>query len=100
MKLRLNHLDIVSSGNPLPAAQPVTKVDDMTQAKLLKLENVTISEITYDSFKTATFQAVFENGEKVKVIHDNRTGSNYDELIKHYKEGDKVHLTGLGSNRR
>ena len=53
--------------------------------------------MTSDSYETATFQAVFENGEKVRVIHDNRTGSNYDELIKHYKEGDKVHLTGLGS---
>ena len=31
------------------------------------------------------------------MIHDNRTGSDYDELIKHYNEGDKVHLIGIGS---
>ena len=31
------------------------------------------------------------------MIHDNRTGSDYNELIKYYKEGDKVHLTGIGS---
>ena len=38
-----------------------------------------------------------ESGDKVKVIHDNRTGVDYTELVKHYKEGEKVHLTGIGS---
>jgi predicted extracellular nuclease len=90
-------LDIISSDNELPAAQSVAEVTGSTQGELLKLPNVTISEMTKDSYGTATFQAVFESGEKVRVIHDNRTGSTYDELIKHYKEGDKVHLTGIGS---
>ncbi|HWJ77554.1 MAG TPA: chitobiase/beta-hexosaminidase C-terminal domain-containing protein, partial [Niallia sp.] len=90
-------LDILSSENKLPAAKSVTEVTASTQGELLKLQNVTISEMTKDSYGTATFQAVFETGEKVRVIHDNRTGSTYDELIKHYKEGDKVHITGLGS---
>ncbi|KAB7667695.1 5'-nucleotidase C-terminal domain-containing protein [Bacillus sp. B1-b2] len=90
-------LDILSSENELPAAESVKEVTASTQGELLKLQNVTISEMSKDSYGTATFQAVFETGEKVTVIHDNRTGSTYDDLIKHYKEGDKVHLTGLGS---
>ena len=97
IEIEPSNLDIVSSGNTLPVAQVVTKVDEATQAELLKIENVTITELTKDGFGTATFQAVFESGEKVRVIHDNRTGSDYDELVKFYKEGDKVHLTGLGS---
>ncbi|WP_060664545.1 5'-nucleotidase C-terminal domain-containing protein [Bacillus sp. CHD6a] len=90
-------LEIISTGNDLPAAQIVKAVGESTQGEILKLENVTITDMTKDKFGTATFQAVFETGEKVTVIHDNRTGSNYDELIKHYKEGDKVHITGIGS---
>ena len=38
-----------------------------------------------------------KHGDQVRVIHDNRTGSDYNELIKHYNEGDKVHLTGIAS---
>ncbi|WP_428907991.1 5'-nucleotidase C-terminal domain-containing protein [Niallia sp. Krafla_26] len=91
------NVEILSSGNQLPAAQSVTKVDESTQGELIKLENITIENLTKDGYGTASFQAVFENGEKVNVIHDNRTGSDYDELVKHYKEGDKVHLTGIGS---
>ncbi|WP_052353790.1 5'-nucleotidase C-terminal domain-containing protein [Neobacillus jeddahensis] len=97
LEIKPDSLDIVSSGNALPTAQVVTEVTDATQGELLKLENVTITDLSKDGYGTATFQAVFENGEKVRVIHDNRTGSTYDELVKHYKEGDKVHLTGIGS---
>ncbi|WP_176474070.1 5'-nucleotidase C-terminal domain-containing protein [Niallia circulans] len=97
LEIEPESLDIVSSNNDLPAAQSVTEVTDSTQGELLTLQNVTISEMTKDSYGTATFQAVFESGEKVRVIHDNRTGSTYDDLIKQYKEGDKVHLTGIGS---
>ncbi|WHY00037.1 5'-nucleotidase C-terminal domain-containing protein [Neobacillus sp. DY30] len=97
LEIKPTNLVIVSNGNPLPAAQSVRQVDETTQGELLKLERVTISEMTKDSYGTATFQAVFDNGDKVRVIHDNRTGSTYDELIKHYKEGDLVHIVGLGS---
>ncbi|MEH7274765.1 5'-nucleotidase C-terminal domain-containing protein [Neobacillus vireti] len=97
LEIEPTNFEITSSGNTLPAAQVVTKVDETTLAELLKLENVTITELTKDNYGTAIFQAVFENGDKVRVIHDNRTGSDYDELVKFYKEGDKVHLTGLGS---
>ncbi|WP_449622050.1 5'-nucleotidase C-terminal domain-containing protein [Robertmurraya sp. Marseille-Q9965] len=92
------NVEIVSSGNALPSAQTVMKVDETTQGELLKLENVTITDLTEDSYGTGTFQAVFDSGEKVTVIHDNRTGSTYDDLIKHYKVGDKVHVVGIGSN--
>ncbi|MFS0775240.1 5'-nucleotidase C-terminal domain-containing protein [Neobacillus sp. 3P2-tot-E-2] len=97
LEIKPTSLVIISSGNQLPAAQSVKAVDKTTQGELLKLERVTITEMTKDSYGTATFQAKFESGETVRVIHDNRTGSNYDELVKHYKEGDLVHIVGLGS---
>ena len=90
-------VEIVSGGNKLPAAQSVKKVDEATQAELLKLEKVTISELTKDNYGSAIFQAVFESGEKVRVIQDNRAGATYDDLVKHYKEGDLVHIIGFGS---
>ena len=88
---------IVSNNNPVPAPKSVKEVNESNQAERLLLEKVTISNIQKDSFGTATFDAVFESGEKVKVVHDNRTGSNYDELIRHYPEGEVVHIIGLGS---
>ena len=97
IEIKPTDVEILSSGNEIPEAQVVTKVDESTQGELLLLERATISEMTEDNYGTASFQAVLEGGEKVRVIHDNRTGSNYDELIKHYKEGDLVHITGIGS---
>ena len=92
-------LEIISSGNTLPEAQVVapSAVKEDTQGELIKLENITITDLQSDSYGTAIFQAKTENGDQVRVIHDNRTGSDYNELIKHYKEGDKVHLTGIAS---
>ena len=92
-------LEIISSGNTLPEAQVVapSAVKEDTQGELIKLENITITDLESDSYGTAIFQAKTENGEQVRVIHDNRTGSDYNELIKHYNEGDKVHLTGIAS---
>lgn len=97
IEIEPSNLEIVSSGNPIPAAQSVKAVDNTTQGELLKLERVTITNMTMDTYGTATFQAKFESGETVKVIHDNRTGSTYDDLVKKYKEGDLVHIIGLGS---
>ena len=51
-----------------------------TQGELLKLERVTITEITKENYGTATIQAKFESGETVRVIQDNRAGANYDDL--------------------
>jgi 2',3'-cyclic-nucleotide 2'-phosphodiesterase / 3'-nucleotidase / 5'-nucleotidase len=90
-------VQIVSSGNELPTAQSVKSVDEATQGELLKLERVTITEITKDNFGTATIQAEFESGEEVRVVQDNRAGANYDDLAKRYKVGDLVHIIGYGS---
>ena len=98
-EIEVIEIEVLSSGNPLPEAQVVnpSDVNEDTQGELIKLENVTITDLTTDSYGTAKFQAVTESGDKVKVIHDNRTGVDYTELVKHYKEGEKVHLTGIGS---
>jgi LPXTG-motif cell wall-anchored protein len=97
LEIKPTNLVVTSSGNQLPAAQSVKAVDNTTQGELLKLERVTITNMTKDTYGTATFLAKFESGETVKVIHDNRTGSTYDDLVKKYKEGDLVHIIGLGS---
>ncbi|MDQ0231786.1 5'-nucleotidase C-terminal domain-containing protein [Metabacillus malikii] len=99
LEIEPTSLEIISSNNKIPNAQVISPADvgEATQGELLKLENITITDLESDSYGTAIFQAKTESGDKVRVIHDNRTGSDYNELIKHYKEGDKVHLTGIGS---
>jgi 2',3'-cyclic-nucleotide 2'-phosphodiesterase / 3'-nucleotidase / 5'-nucleotidase len=88
---------IVSSGNELPTALSVKSIDEATQGEILKLERVTIAEISADTYGTATIQVEFESGEQVRVIQDNRAGANYNDLVKRYKVGDLVNITGFGS---
>jgi 2',3'-cyclic-nucleotide 2'-phosphodiesterase / 3'-nucleotidase / 5'-nucleotidase len=88
---------VVSSGNALPEPQVVTEISEATQGELLKLEKVTIDAMTKDSYGTATIEGTLATGQKVKVIQDNRAGAAYDDLIKYYKVGDLVHITGIGS---
>lgn len=99
VELENTTIEFLSSGNVVP--EPIiitpTGVNEATQGELVKLENITISELTEANYGTAEFQAEADNGEKVLVVHDNRTGSDYNELIKHYNEGDKVHLIGIAA---
>jgi 2',3'-cyclic-nucleotide 2'-phosphodiesterase / 3'-nucleotidase / 5'-nucleotidase len=99
LELQPTNMEIISSSNNLPEAQVIapTAINEATQGELIKLENITITALESDSYGTAIFQAKTETGDQVRVIHDNRTGSDYNELIKYYKEGDKVHLKGIGS---
>ncbi|NWQ44055.1 chitobiase/beta-hexosaminidase C-terminal domain-containing protein [Bacillus sp. EB106-08-02-XG196] len=98
LELQPTNMEIISSGNNFPEAQVIAPTaNEDTQGELVKLENITITALESDSYGTAIFQAKTETGDQVRVIHDNRTGSDYYELIKHYKEGDKVHLKGIGS---
>jgi LPXTG-motif cell wall-anchored protein len=99
LELQPTSMEILSSGNNLPEAQVIapTAINEATQGELIKFENITITALESDSYGTAIFQAKTETGNQVRVIHDNRTGSDYNELIKYYKEGDKVHLKGIGS---
>ncbi|PAE32955.1 5'-nucleotidase C-terminal domain-containing protein [Bacillus sp. 7884-1] len=99
LELQPTNMEIISSGNNLPEAQVIapTAINESTQGELIKLENITITALESDNYGTTIFQAKTETGDQVRVIHDNRTGSDYNELIKYYNEGDKVHLRGIGS---
>ena len=93
-------IEVISTGNPVPTALVVTPtgVNDDTQGELVALENVTITDLAQSgTYGTFEFQALAENGETVLVRHDNRTGLEYSEFIKHFSEGDKVNLTGIAA---
>ncbi|WP_186667803.1 endonuclease [Sporosarcina sp. BP05] len=92
-------IELISSGNVIPNAQVVepSGVNEDTQGELVTINNVTISNLTFDSYGTFEFQAIAENGEKVLVRNDNRTGLVYADFIKVFKEGDKVNLTGIAA---
>ena len=93
-------IEVISTGNEIPKAKVVTPagVNNDTQGELVSLENVKITDLqaigTYGTFE---FQALAENGETVLVRHDNRTGLDYGEFVKHFNEGDKVNLTGIAA---
>ncbi|WP_082786713.1 endonuclease [Sporosarcina psychrophila] len=92
-------IEVISSGNSIPEAQVVepSGVNEDTQGELVTINNVTITDLTVDNYGTFEFQAIAENGEKVLVRHDNRTGVVYADFIKVFKEGDKVNLTGIAA---
>lgn len=92
-------IEVISSGNSIPEAQVVepSGVNEDTQGELVTINNVTITDLTVDNYGTFEFQAIAENGGKVLVRHDNRTGVVYADFIKVFKEGDKVNLTGIAA---
>ena len=98
--MKTTKIEVISTGNPVPTALVVTPtgVNDDTQGELVALENVTITDLAQSgTYGTFEFQALAENGETVLVRHDNRTGLEYSEFIKHFSEGDKVNLTGIAA---
>ena len=99
LQIQPNSIEVLSSDNPLPEVQVVSPsgVNEETQGKLVRIENVKITDLKEYNYGTFEFVAVSENGEEILVRHDNRTGSNYDDFLKFYKEGDLVHITGIAS---
>lgn len=92
-------IEVISPENSIPEAQVIdpSGVNEDTQGELVNLRNVAITELTFDNYGTFEFQALAENGKKVLVRHDNRTGIAYADFIKFFKEGDKVNLTGIAA---
>lgn len=100
LQIQPTTLDVVSSGNKLPETQLVdaTGINDATQGELVKIAKATITDLaasgTYGTFE---FKAQDEKGNSVLVRHDNRNGSNYDDFLKTFKEGDIISVTGIAS---
>ena len=100
LQLQPNTVEVLSSGNALPAMQTITPagVNEETQGELIELRNVTITGLqSVNSFGTFQFTAVAENGESVVVRNDNRNGLTFDQFTQQYKEGDAIHLSGIAS---
>src|SRR5690606_16703347 len=89
LQIQPNSIEVLSSDNPLPEVQVVSPsgVNEETQGELVRIENVKITDLKEYNYGTFEFVAVSKNGEEILVRHDNRTGSNYDDFLKFYKEG-------------
>ncbi|WP_422123268.1 DUF6359 domain-containing protein [Planococcus sp. X10-3] len=100
LQLQPNTVEVLSSGNELPALQTITPagVNAETQGERIELRNVTITDLaSVNSFGTFQFSAVAENGESVTIRNDNRNGLAFDQFTRQYKEGDLVHVSGIAS---
>ncbi|MFC0211469.1 OmpL47-type beta-barrel domain-containing protein [Paenibacillus chartarius] len=80
---------------PLPAAAPVAAVNDANQGQLVKLENVTITNIVTaspaGSFEFDAVSGAVSNHVRV----DGRTGLTLSNFP--YKEGQQVSITGVSA---
>ncbi|CAH0234316.1 Extracellular ribonuclease [Peribacillus sp. Bi96] len=100
LQIQPTSLEVVSSGNELPEIQKVdaSGVNGDTQGELVTIEEATITGLeasgTYGTFE---FKATDAKGNSVIVRHDNRNGSNYDDFLKSFKEGDVISVTGIAS---
>lgn len=100
LQIQPTSLEVVSSGNELPASQIVDAagVNADTQGELVTIEKATITELaasgTYGTFE---FKAKDTEGNSILVRHDNRNGSSYDDFLKSFKEGDIISVTGIAA---
>ncbi|MBF0779772.1 MULTISPECIES: DUF6359 domain-containing protein [unclassified Granulicatella] len=65
------------------------------QSTMVRLEHVSVGEISSDSYGTATFMLIDEQGREVQVRVDNRTGVNATQLLSKIDKGDIINLTGI-----
>ena len=81
----------------VPAATTTTigTLDTASQHTLVKLENVTVTELTEQNYGTAEFRAEDADGNKVLIRLDNRSGENYTTLSAAYKNGDIINVSGI-----
>ncbi|NLW52009.1 MAG: nuclease, partial [Tissierellia bacterium] len=81
----------------VPAATTTTigTLDTASQHTLVKLENVTVTELTEQNYGTAEFRAEDADGNKVLIRLDNRSGENYTTLSASYKNGDIINVSGI-----
>ncbi|WP_088007030.1 chitobiase/beta-hexosaminidase C-terminal domain-containing protein [Indiicoccus explosivorum] len=100
LQIEATDIEVVSSGNELPAVQTVTPsgINEETLGERVLVENVTITDLgTVNEYGTFEFTAVAENGEEVLVRNDNRNGLLYDEFAARFSEGDLIHVSGVAS---
>ncbi|WKA57836.1 DUF6359 domain-containing protein [Planococcus shenhongbingii] len=100
LQLQPDTIEVISSNNPLPAAQTLTPagVNEETQGERIELRNVTITGLkSVNDFGTFEFSAAAENGESVIIRNDNRNGLDFARFTQQYKEGDLIHVSGIAS---
>jgi DNA/RNA endonuclease YhcR with UshA esterase domain len=80
----------------LPNPKVVTIVDDSNQGQLIKLQDVKVTNLADVGSGTFEFDAV--NGDTTtRVRMDKRSGFDYSDFTKRYKEGTVLDITGIGS---
>nr|WP_249023496.1 DUF6359 domain-containing protein [Planococcus salinarum] len=100
LQLQPNTIEVVSSGNELPAVQTVnpTGVNESTQGELIEMKNVIITGLkSVNDYGTFEFTATDADGNTVVVRNDNRNGLAFDRFTQQYKEGDLINVTGIAS---
>ena len=81
----------------LPEASITTipTLDTAPQHTLVKLENVTVTELSELNYGTAEFRAEDTEGNKTLIRLDNRSGVNYTMLAAEFKNGDIINVSGI-----
>ncbi|MFC3212618.1 DUF6359 domain-containing protein [Planomicrobium okeanokoites] len=100
LQLQPNTIEVVSSGNALPAVQSITPagVDMDAQGELIEMNNVTITGLeSVNDYGTFEFTATDADGNAVVVRNDNRNGLTFERFTQQYKEGDLINVTGIAS---
>ncbi|WP_415803664.1 DUF6359 domain-containing protein, partial [Marinicrinis lubricantis] len=92
----VSEISVIGTGT-LPEPKVVTTVDASNQGQIVKLEDVTISNIVKaDNYGTVELRAL--KGDVSTLVRiDNRTGVDYNAFTAEYAEGDVLDLTGVSS---
>ncbi|WP_233786145.1 DUF6359 domain-containing protein [Planococcus halotolerans] len=100
LQLQPNTIEVLSSGNELPAVQSInpTGVNVDTQGELIEMNKVTITGLkSVNDYGTFEFTATDADGNAVVVRNDNRNGLTFDRFTQQYKEDDLINVTGIAS---
>lgn len=99
VQIRPTSVEIVGT-KELPAVQTVTAeaIDDSYLGELVQLEQVTVSEVTTDSYDNFTMNLLTTDNKKVVVYNDSRGGLTGTAFKEAFKEGDVVNVTGIVGN--
>jgi DNA/RNA endonuclease YhcR with UshA esterase domain len=82
----------------IPAPKVVSAVDETNQGQLVKLTEVTVTNVEeVNTYGTFEFDAKEADGHVTRVRVDNRIGLDYSTFVSQFQEGDIVNITGVSS---
>lgn len=88
-QLNISNVEILSQGNLIePKLINVAELNESVEGQFVKLKNVTIKEITTDSYKNSYVKFMLGDKEISSKI-DARSGDDFDKISTEFKVGDK-----------